>query len=56
VSSVVVEGPLARVAVDCGVTLVAVITAQSATEMHLNAGDEICAIVKATAVHVGSHD
>jgi molybdate transport system ATP-binding protein len=56
VTSVAVEGPLACVMLDCGVTLVAVITAQSAAEMRLTTGDEVCAIVKATAVHLGSHD
>ena len=56
VTAVAIEGPLARVTLDCGVTLVAAITAQSAVEMRLTAGDEVCAIVKATAVHVGSHD
>jgi len=55
VMSVTVEGPLARVELDCGLTLVAVITAQSAGEMELKAGDAVSAIVKTTAVHVAAH-
>ena len=52
VRSVILEGPLARVELDCGFPLVAVVTAQSAGELQLNPGDAVCAIVKATAVHV----
>jgi molybdate transport system ATP-binding protein len=49
---VTLEGPLARVELDCGFPLVAVVTAQSAGELQLKPGDEVCAIVKATSVHV----
>ena len=52
VRSVILEGPLARVELDCGFPLVAVVTAQSAGELQLSPGDAVCAIVKATAVHV----
>jgi molybdate transport system ATP-binding protein len=52
VVSVSLEGPLARVELDCGFPLVAVITAQSAAEMRLKADDAVSAIVKATAVHL----
>lgn len=55
VTSVAYEGPLARVWLDCGLPLVAVITAQSAGELQLQAGDAVCAIVKTTSVHVASH-
>jgi molybdate transport system ATP-binding protein len=51
---VTLEGPLARVELDCGFPLVALITAQSAGELRLNPGDAVCAIVKATSVHVTS--
>jgi molybdate transport system ATP-binding protein len=54
VQSVILEGPLARVELDCGFPLVAVVTAQSAGELQLNPGDAVCAIVKATAVHVAT--
>jgi molybdate transport system ATP-binding protein len=55
VRSVSIEGPLARVELDCGFSLVAVITAQSAGELALREGDSVCAIVKATAVHLLTH-
>jgi molybdate transport system ATP-binding protein len=52
VLSVIPEGPLARVEMDCGVPLVAVITAQSVDELQLKPGDDVCAVVKTTAVHL----
>ena len=52
VLSVIPEGPLARVELDCGVPLVAVITAQSVEELQLKPGDALCAVVKTTAVHL----
>jgi molybdate transport system ATP-binding protein len=52
VLSVILEGPLARVELDCGFPLVAVVTAQSAGELQLSPGDAVCAIVKTTAVHL----
>jgi molybdate transport system ATP-binding protein len=52
VRSVILEGPLARVELDCGFPMVAVITAQSAAELQLRAGDSLSAIVKATSVHL----
>jgi molybdate transport system ATP-binding protein len=52
VRSVILEGPLARVELDCGFPMVAVITAQSASELQLCAGDAVTAIVKATSVHL----
>jgi molybdate transport system ATP-binding protein len=54
VRSVILGGPLARVELDCGFPLVAVVTAQSAGELQLRPGDAVCAIVKATAVHVAA--
>jgi molybdate transport system ATP-binding protein len=52
VRSVSLEGPLAQIEIDCGFPLVAVITAQSAGELALQDGDAVCAVVKATAVHL----
>jgi len=52
VRSVIREGPLARVELDCGFPLVAVITAQSAGELGLKPGDAVSAAVKTTAVHL----
>jgi len=52
VRSVTLEGPLARVELDCGFPLMSVVTAQSAGEMQLQPGDELCAVIKATSVHL----
>ena len=52
VRSVILEGPLARVELDCGFPFVAVITALSAGELELKPGDEVYAILKATSVHL----
>ena len=52
VRSVVLEGPLARVELDCGFPLVALITAQSTGELGLRSGDSVSAVVKATSVHL----
>jgi molybdate transport system ATP-binding protein len=54
VLSVLREGPLARVELDCGFPLIAVITAQSAAEMDLKPDDTVCAVVKTTAVHTAA--
>ncbi len=56
VRSVSLEGALARIEIDCGFPLVAVITAQSAAELALKPGEAICAIVKATSVHLLSQE
>jgi molybdopterin-binding protein len=56
VRSVVMEGPLARVELNCGFTLVAVITAQSAGELQLQPGDAVSAIIKTTSVHLAAHE
>ena len=54
VTSVTLEGPLARVELNCGFPLVATITAQSAEDLKLKPGDEVSAIVKTTSVHVAA--
>jgi molybdate transport system ATP-binding protein len=46
------EGPIARIAVDCGFTLQALITTQACREMQLRPGARVTAIVKAPAVHL----
>jgi molybdopterin-binding protein len=45
-------GGQVRVVVDCGFTLVSLITKQSLEEMALKVGDQVVASFKATAVHV----
>ena len=52
IQSVVPEWPRARVEIDCGFPLMAVVTAQSVADLHLKPGDSVCAIVKATSVHL----
>lgn len=52
VRSVALEGPLARVELDCGFPLVAVVTAQSAADLELKPGDRVCAVVKTTALQL----
>jgi molybdate transport system ATP-binding protein len=52
VREVSIEGPLARIEIDCGFQLVALVTAQSAAELDLRPGENVCAVVKATNVHL----
>jgi molybdate transport system ATP-binding protein len=46
------EGPLARVVVDVGFSLTALITSQSRAELAIAVGDEVVAAFKATAVQL----
>ena len=55
VRAVILEGALARVELDCGVPLVAVITAQSAADLDLREGERVAAVIKATSVHLVTH-
>jgi molybdate transport system ATP-binding protein len=52
VRAVIPEGALARIELDCGFPLVALVTAQSATDLRLAPGDKVCAVIKATSVHL----
>jgi tungstate transport system ATP-binding protein len=52
ISRVTTLGPLARVEMDCGFRLVALVTRTSAEELDLRAGREVYAIFKATGVHI----
>jgi molybdate transport system ATP-binding protein len=54
VRAVIPEGALARVELDCGFPLVSLVTAQSAAELKLTAGDAIQAVIKTTSVHLAS--
>ena len=51
VTSVVLEGALVRVTVDCGFPLTALVTKQAYEELGLSPGNTVVASVKATAVH-----
>jgi molybdate transport system ATP-binding protein len=55
VRAVIPEGALARVELDCGFPLVALVTAQSAAELALREGENVSAVVKATSVHLTAH-
>jgi molybdate transport system ATP-binding protein len=50
--SVTPEGPLARVALDCGFRLTAIVTRQSEEEMRLREGEQVTAVVKATSIRI----
>jgi molybdate transport system ATP-binding protein len=52
---VIPEGALARVELDCGFPLVALVTAQSVAELALREGENVSAVVKATSVHLAAH-
>ncbi len=52
ISRVVSTGPLARVEIDCGFPLVALVTKRSADELALEKGKRVNASFKATGVHV----
>jgi len=52
IRGVFVEGAVARVELDCGFPLVAVVTAQSVSDLQLRVGDSISAVIKATSVHL----
>lgn len=52
IQSVIAEGPLARVVLDCGFRLTAVVTRQSEEEMHLREGQQVIAVLKATSIRI----
>jgi molybdate transport system ATP-binding protein len=52
VTSLVPEGPVLRVSLDCGFPLVSLVTRLAATDLGLQVGDHLTAAVKAQAVHL----
>jgi molybdate transport system ATP-binding protein len=52
VRAIFIEGALARIELDCGFPLVALVTAQSAADLNLQPGESLTAIVKTTSVHL----
>jgi molybdate transport system ATP-binding protein len=50
--SVIPEGPLERVVLDCGFKLTAIVTRQSGDEMRLREGEPVVAVVKATSIQI----
>jgi molybdate transport system ATP-binding protein len=52
VTTLTPEGPMVRVALECGFPLIALVTRIACGEMQLRAGDAITALVKVPAVHL----
>ena len=50
--SVIGEGPLARVVLDCGFRLTAIVTRQAEEELRLREGEPVVAVVKATSIRL----
>ncbi|MDP1830469.1 MAG: ATP-binding cassette domain-containing protein [Geothrix sp.] len=50
------EGSLMRISLDCGFPLESLVTRQACLDLHLAEGDQVCAILKAAAVHLIPHD
>ncbi len=52
VTRVVITGPLARIEIDCGFPLIALVTRRSAEELDLEKGKQVYATFKVTSIHV----
>jgi molybdate transport system ATP-binding protein len=52
IHSLVREGPMVRVGVDCGFPLTALVTNQACVELGLREGQRVIAVVKAPAIHL----
>ena len=52
VAGVAAAGPYLRVKLDCGFPLVALVTRPACTELGLQIGDRLTAVLKAPAVHL----
>ena len=50
------EGSLVRIGLDCGFPLESLVTRQACVDLDLTEGDQVCAILKAAAVHLIPHD
>ncbi len=50
--SVMAEGPLARILLDCGFRLTAIVTRQSVEELRLREEEQVTAVVKATSIGI----
>lgn len=56
ITSLVPEGPLVRVGLDCGFELTALVTRPACEELRLQVGDQVTANLKAPAIHLIPHD
>jgi len=52
VGSVTPEGPLMRVALDCGCPLISLVTRPACDELTIREGEPVTALVKAASIHV----
>jgi len=52
VVSILSEGPIDRVTLDCGFALDALITRRAREELNLHPGDRVTAAIKATSIHL----
>lgn len=52
IRAILLEGAVARVELDCGFPLVALVTAQSTADLHLQPGGPVTAVIKATSIYV----
>ena len=50
--SLVPEGPLVRIGLDCGFDLTALVTRPACEDLHLQIGDQVTANLKAPAIHL----
>ena len=56
IQSLIPEGPLVRVGLNCGFDLTALVTRPACTELKLQIGDRVTANLKAPAIHLIAHD
>ncbi len=52
ITELISEGPMYRVSIDCGFPLTALISKQAKEDLALTPGESVCAVIKATVVHV----
>jgi molybdate transport system ATP-binding protein len=52
ITSIIPEGVLMKVMLDCGIPLSALVTKPSCEELNLKEGDPVTAVIKATAIHL----
>ena len=52
VTSLVQEGPMVRLSLNCGFPLTALLTKQACVELNLKPGDKVVALIKAPQIHV----
>jgi molybdate transport system ATP-binding protein len=55
VTSRVDEGPLVRIALDCGFPLTALVTRPACEELNLQVNDQVTVLIKAQAIHLVGH-